>query len=209
MDESIYSKINSIIVWSDYFKVLSDKMDIYDNRSRIIRINDISELTVKYAKEHGLNEKLSELVVNSCELGFWQYSEVGYKFLKEKYKDFCQSECSIAILKSIIEEYNNLYNTDIVIPDELIVGIECSFNKEYAPTSKEGVMICMINESYDSNKVNKTKFTQKQESKCIENLEYVWNIHMSDCEITNENIANNILKYSETELREMGNFYEE
>ena len=210
MNNEIYTKLNDILVWSNYYKALCDKTDIYSGRSRIISVKDLVVLATEYAKKHGLNDKLAELIVNSRELGFFPYGETGYNFIREKYEGFSQADCSIAILKNIIEEYNSMYNTELVIPEELILGIECSFNKEYTPANSEGVMVCMVNDSYGlSRNISEKTLTAKEKGKRIEDLDYAWNMNMSSCETTNENIAKNILKYTEAELRGMGNFCEE
>lgn len=210
MSKSIYAELNSILVWSDYYRGLSGKRDIYSGRMRIITVNDLIGLSTKYAEEHGLNKELVKLIINTRELGFYPYGEIGYEFLKEKYKDFSQEECSIAILKDMIEEYNKSYSYDILIPEEVTLGVHCSFNKENTPSNKEGVMIYMIAEGYGTSRLRVSRvIDEKQKNEYIQDLNYVWDKYMSDCEITNENIAKNILKYSEAELKEMGSFYEE
>lgn len=135
IEKNIYEEIIGNIREERAFRILSDKVDRYGVKERIISTYSIASLSVKFAIEFGLNKDLMEAIAYTRDISYPPYGRIGQAFLEEKYKEFNQAECVIYILKSALSKYN------IDIPKELEVGIYNSLHKGNLGYNKEGKLV--------------------------------------------------------------------
>jgi hypothetical protein len=204
-EKSVYSKISDIIKESNYYHSLSDKTELFTTTNkRIVTTYSITRVSVRFANLFNLDMDLVEVIACARDLGYPPYGQLGESILKKKYSNFNKVDCSIEILKSLIEDYNKVSGNNIEIPENLINGIKGSFA---IGESKEGQLIYLVENIYEIGKISgnpETPLDQKIQDEYIENIDFLWHKFMEKTEVTNKTISENILKFSETYIAELG-----
>jgi len=178
-----YKEIKDKIIYSIYYKKLSDKTDPINSYKRSINTYILANLSVGFAKEFNLNSSLAEVIVYARDIAYPIYGDISYNLFKEKIKDFKKSDYTIKILKE----------ADIELPEELKSGIIDSFN-EGNKESAEGKLIYLLENTIKTVQVNtKDEELEKYSEKIIE----IWNYYINEKKYNNEEAMKHIIELTD------------